>query len=166
MEALCWEVLAEVARHVGRQHRDGGYGMVLGEGTHGWWTPGGLIGASEIDMTRQLASRVLRMEALLMDLVAWLTFIRDHEHAHGSRRSELTSYLGANPGGTLGAAGLLVDPSLPGVVSCQVLHHHHGDDVSINHGWPLSGASALIGRSISVTLEGRVLYLYLYLYTS
>jgi len=26
--------------------------------------------------------------------------------------SELTSYLGANPGGTLGAAGLLVDPSL------------------------------------------------------
>jgi len=25
----------------------------------------------------------------------------------------VTDYLGANPGGTLGAAGLLVDPSLP-----------------------------------------------------
>jgi len=39
--------------------------------------------------------------------------IRDHGHACGSRRSELTSYLGENPGGILGAAGLLVDPSLP-----------------------------------------------------
>jgi len=28
-------------------------------------------------------------------------------------------YLGVNPGGNLGAAGLLVDPSLPGVASCQ-----------------------------------------------
>jgi len=27
--------------------------------------------------------------------------------------NSVTDYLGANPGGTLGAAGLLVDPSLP-----------------------------------------------------
>jgi len=33
-----------------------------------------------------------------------LTIIRDHGHAHGSRRSELTNYLGENPGGTLGTA--------------------------------------------------------------
>jgi len=31
-------------------------------------------------------------------------FIRDHWHAHGSRRSELTNYLGENPCGTLGTA--------------------------------------------------------------
>jgi len=31
-------------------------------------------------------------------------FIRDHGHAPGSRRSELTNYLGENPGGTLGTA--------------------------------------------------------------
>jgi len=31
-------------------------------------------------------------------------FIRDHGHAHGSRRSELTNYLGENPGGNLGTA--------------------------------------------------------------
>jgi len=42
-----------------------------------------------------------------------LTLIRDHGHAQGSRHSELTSYSGVNPGGTLGAAGLLVEPSLP-----------------------------------------------------
>jgi len=40
-------------------------------------------------------------------------FIRDHGHVCGSRRSELTNYLGVNPGGILGAAGLLVDHSLP-----------------------------------------------------
>jgi len=28
----------------------------------------------------------------------------DHGHAHGSRRSDSTNYLGANPGGILGAA--------------------------------------------------------------
>jgi len=33
-----------------------------------------------------------------------VTFVRDHEHAHGSRRSELTNCLGENPGGTLGTA--------------------------------------------------------------
>ena len=30
--------------------------------------------------------------------------IRDHGHACGSRRSELTNYLGENPGGILGTA--------------------------------------------------------------
>jgi len=30
--------------------------------------------------------------------------VRDHGHAHGSRRSELTDYLGENPGGNLGTA--------------------------------------------------------------
>jgi len=35
--------------------------------------------------------------------------VRDHGHAHGSRRSEFNNnYLGENPGGNLGAAGLLV----------------------------------------------------------
>jgi len=60
---------------------------------------------------------------------------------------QLTNCLGANPGGSLGAAGLLVDPSLPDGQAAKVLHPHHGGDVSIN-GWPLSEASALIGRSI------------------
>jgi len=32
------------------------------------------------------------------------TCIRDHGHACGSRRSELTDYLGENPGGNLGTA--------------------------------------------------------------
>jgi len=54
-------------------------------------------------------------------------------------------YLGINPGGILGAAGLLVDHSLPGVASCQVLHHHHGDDVSIV-GYPFNKASVLTGQ--------------------
>ena len=67
-------------------------------------------------------------------------------------------YLGVNPGGNLGAAGLLVDPSLPGVASCQVPAPLCG--VSIG-GWPFRGAKARTGRSTSVTLEGRVLYLYL-----
>jgi len=34
----------------------------------------------------------------------FVDIIRDHGHAHGSRRSELTNYLGENPGGTLGTA--------------------------------------------------------------
>jgi len=49
-------------------------------------------------------------------LVCWWSvdiYIRDHGHAHGSRRSDFNNCLGANPGGILGAAGLLVDPSLP-----------------------------------------------------
>jgi len=33
-----------------------------------------------------------------------LIFIRDHGRACGSRRSELTNYLGENPGGNLGTA--------------------------------------------------------------
>jgi len=39
-----------------------------------------------------------------MAFVVGVTFIRDHGHAHGSRRSELTNYLGENPGGNLGTA--------------------------------------------------------------
>jgi len=36
---------------------------------------------------------------------AWpVDIIRDHGHAHGSRRRELTNYLGENPGGNLGTA--------------------------------------------------------------
>jgi len=42
-----------------------------------------------------------------------------------------TDCLEENPGGILGTAELLVDPSLPGVVNFQDLHHHHGGDVSI-----------------------------------
>ena len=42
-------------------------------------------------------------------------FIRGHGHAHGSRCSELTNYLGANPGGSpwnsTGKPLLLVDPN-------------------------------------------------------
>ena len=45
-------------------------------------------------------------------------------------RVDNNDYLGENPGGTLGAAGLLVDPSLPGVVSCQALPHHRGGEAS------------------------------------
>jgi len=38
-------------------------------------------------------------------VVGWMfTFVRDHGHVHGSRRSELTNCLGENPGGTLGTA--------------------------------------------------------------
>jgi len=33
--------------------------------------------------------------------------------------AESDAYLGANPGGSLRAARLLVDPSLPGMTSCQ-----------------------------------------------
>jgi len=33
-----------------------------------------------------------------------VVLIRDHGHACGSRRSELTNYLGENPGGNLGTA--------------------------------------------------------------
>jgi len=40
-----------------------------------------------------------------LDWIRWLFVdIRDHGHAHGSRRSELTNYLGENPGGNLGTA--------------------------------------------------------------
>jgi len=39
-----------------------------------------------------------------MAIVAVAIRIRDHGHAHGSRRSELTDYLGENPGGNLGTA--------------------------------------------------------------
>jgi len=46
----------------------------------------------------------------------------DHGHAHGSRRSDLTNYLGANPGGSLGAAGLLVEPMLPDGQDAKLLH--------------------------------------------
>jgi len=38
-----------------------------------------------------------------------------------------TNCLGANPGGSLGAAGLLVDPSLPDGQAAKLLHHCHGD---------------------------------------
>jgi len=34
----------------------------------------------------------------------------------------LTDYLGVNPGGILGAAGLLVDPSLPDGQAAKALH--------------------------------------------
>jgi len=53
-------------------------------------------------------------------------------------------YLGINPGGSLGAAGLLVEPSLQGVASCQVLHHHHGVHVSSVR-CPFNKASMLTG---------------------
>jgi len=75
----------------------------------------------------------------------------DHGLAHGSCRSEqmqATDHLGTmgtNPGGILGAAWLLVDPSSPGVVSCQFLCHHHGGDVSVE-GHPFNKSSALTGH--------------------
>jgi len=50
--------------------------------------------------------------------------------------------------GTLEQLGCWFDPSLPDGQAAKLLHHCHGDDVS-NNGWPLSEASALIGRSIS-----------------
>jgi len=39
-----------------------------------------------------------------LDLAGLVTFIKDHGHVHGSCRSELTDYLGENPGGNLGTA--------------------------------------------------------------
>mgnify|MGYP007080244222 CR=1 FL=1 len=41
-------------------------------------------------------------------------------------------YLGINPDPSLGAAGLLVDPSLPDGQAAKLLHHCHSDDVSLN----------------------------------
>jgi len=58
--------------------------------------------ASTIGDTRQLeAEGRLEMSSMTaLDVI----FVRDHGHAHGSRRSELTNYLGENPGGNLGTA--------------------------------------------------------------
>jgi len=60
-----------------------------------------------------------------------------------SNRKIIIDYLGVNPGGNLGAAGLLVDPSLPGVASCQVPAPLCGVSYS---GCPFRGAKARTGQ--------------------
>jgi len=71
--------------------------------------------------------------------------------------STVNDHLGTNPGGGPEAVGLLVDPSLAGVVSCQVLHHQHGGDTS-NSRFPSHEANAWAGCSATWTLEGRILH--------
>ena len=73
-----------------------------------------------------------RMEGGLPDLVPLGGPDTRQSTAAATRytRVDNNDYLGENPGGTLGAAGLLVDPSLPGVVSCQALPHHRGGEAS------------------------------------
>jgi len=60
-------------------------------------------------------------------------------------------HLGIDPGGSLGAAGLLVDPSLQGLASWQAPASPCG--VS-GGGCPFRGAKARTGRSIYWTLVG------------
>jgi len=85
------------------------------------------------------------------DGLGLLTCIRDHGHAHGSRRSELTNYLGENPGGNLGT--VQANPCCwltPIGLNCPIakLHTTSLGMLYLTNGWPLSKARVLIGRSI------------------
>jgi len=79
-----------------------------------------------------------------------LTFIRDHGHACGSRRSELTDYLGENPGGILGTAQAnpccWLTPTGPQLASCQAPCTILWDAVSLLMDVSLSKASVLIEK--------------------
>jgi len=59
--------------------------------------------AAGLNTTRQLA-RGDGLDWIGDDWLGFVDMIRDHGHAHGSRRSELTNCLGENPGGNLGTA--------------------------------------------------------------
>jgi len=96
------------------------------------------------------------MDGWIDGLINWLgllTCIRDHGHAHGSRRSELTNYLGENlpwwdPWNSTGKPLLLVDPNWPLIGQLPSSTHHPLGCCVSTHGWPLSRARVLIGRSM------------------
>jgi len=89
----------------------------------------------------------------ILDLAsAALTSRRDHGHAHGSRRSELSDHLGRKPWwepwNSTGKPLLLVDPDWFSIDQLPSSAQRPLGCCVSTHGWPFSEARALTGHSM------------------